>query len=351
MLIIGCDVHAAKTMVLWIDTATGETSEAYEVPTAGLLDHISSLPDEEKVIVLEAGTQSSFLARHLGTLGCEVRVVDPFKVRRLFEALYGLKKTDKIDARGLALAWADGYLREAEVWVPDAALAALRELTRARQTLVEQNAQLRNKIRQLLARENLRCPYQDLMGPKAQAWLDQAAAQLPEDTRFTLGSLRRTLQTMVAEIRALSARIADKVAGNEDVELLQTIPGIAEPSAAAIVAEIGTITRFASANELRGYSGLVPKVEQSGERTRYGPLTKRGNRRLRRLMILAAQHFIQSRALRHSSLWKWYVGQVFRHGRNPAKVAVGRRLLTIIFVMLRDRVPFDGARYELPQAA
>jgi len=43
--------------------------------------------------------------------------------------------------------------------------------------------------------------------------------------------------------------------------------------------------------------------------------------------------------------------QVFRHGRNPAKVAVGRRLLTILFVMLRDRVPFDPTRYQLPNAA
>ena len=351
MLIIGCDVHAAKTMLFWIDTATGETSEAYEVPTSELLTHVPGLPGEERVVVLEAGTQSAFLARHLGALGCTVHVVDPFKVRRLFEALYGLKKTDKIDARGLCLAWAEGYLREAEVWVPDAALAALRELTRTRQTLVEQNAELRTQIRQLLGRENLRCPYQDLMGVKAQAWLDQAAAQLPADAEFALGTFRRMLQGMVAAIQALNARIAEKVADNEDVALLQTITGIAESSAAAIVAEIGTVTRFASAKQLRGYSGLVPQVQQSGERTRHGPLTKRGNRRLRRLMILAAQHFVQTRAVRHSSLGKWYAGQAFRHGRNPAKVAVARRLLTILFVLLRDRVPFDGARYELPPAA
>lgn len=351
MLTIGCDVHAAKTMVFWLDGETGETSEAYEVLTPELLTHLAGLAGGTKVVVLEAGTQSSFLARRLETLGCEAQVVDPFKVRRLFEALYGLKKTDKIDARGLALAWADGYLRESKVWVPDAALAGLRDLTRTRQTLVDQNAQLRNQVRQLLARENVHCPYQDLMGRKAQAWLDEAAAQLPEDSRFALAVLRGQLQRLAGDIQALNARIAEKVAGNEDVTLLQTIPGVAETSAAALMAEIGTVARFASANELRGYSGLVPKVEQSGPRTRYGPLTKRGNRRLRRLMILAAQHFIQSRAMRGSLLGKWYAKHVFRHGRNPAKVAVGRRLLTILFVMLRDRVPFDPTRYELPTAA
>src|SRR5512136_1329287 len=346
MLTIGCDVHAVRTVLFWLDGETGETSDAYGVPTAELVAHVRTLPGDEKVIVVEAGTQSSFLARHLGTLGCTVQVVDPFKVRRLFEGLYGLKKTDQIDARGLALAWADGYLREACVWVPDAELAALRELTRTRQTLVEQNAQLRNQIRQLLRRENRGCPYRDLLGRKAQACLEEIAAQRPEATRFALGSLRRMLQQLALEIQALHERIAEKVAGNEAVELLQTIPGIAETSAAAIVAEIGPITRFASPQQLRGYSGLVPKVEQSGERTRHGPLTRRGNRRLRRLMILAAQHFIQSRATRRSSVWKWYASQVFRHGRNPAKVAVARRLLTILFAMLRDRVPFDEARYE-----
>jgi transposase len=345
------DVHSVKTMLFWVRTDTGETSETYEVLTAELLAHVPGLPDGRKVVVLEAGTQSSFLARRLRTLGCEVHVVDPFKVRRLFEALYGLKKTDKIDAQGLALAWADGFLRSMEVWVADAQVVALRELTRARQLLVEQNAQLRTAIRQLLARENLRCPYSDLLGVKAQAWLEGILEQLPADAAAALRSYLDVLQTLAGQIEALTARITEQVRDNEDVALLQTIPGIGMPLAAAIVAEIGDVRRFESANQLRGYSGLVPRVYQSGERTRTGPLTKRGNRRLRRSLILSAQHFIQSRQLHDSSLRKWYVAQVFRHGRNPAKVAVARRLLTVIFAMLRDRLPFDLKRYLPAKAA
>jgi transposase len=351
MLIIGMDVHLSDTMLLWLDTETGETSEPYAHPTSELAEHVAGLPGMAKVAVMETGSQSAFLARQLGTLGCEVHVVDAFKTRRWFEGMYGLKKTDKIDARGLALAWADGGLRRAEVWVANAEQQALREWTRARETFVATGARYRGQIRQLLARENRRCPFADLLGVRAQAWLDDVAPSLPAASQQVLAIYRRQIAQLAEEVKALNAAIAAATAGDEDAQLLQTMPGIGEPMAAAIKAEIGTFHRFASANQLRGYTGLVPRVVQSGERLRYGPLTRAGNPRLRRLMILAAQHFVQSRAGRESALYRWYLAQVFRHGRNPAKVALARRLTTILFAMLRDRTAFVLDNSPVPKAA
>jgi transposase len=351
MRYIGLDVHQRLTTVVWLDSETGEMSEAYEVPTAELTDHLAGLAGDPKRAVLEAGTQSHFLARRLMTLGLEVRVVHPFRVRRLFEALYGLKKTDKIDARGLALALADGYLEHAEVWVAEPEIHELRALTRTRLQLVECNVRLRNSIRQTVGQEGGVCPYRDLTGPGATEWLDEFTQGLPEPIRFALAAQRAALAGLVGQIKALSARIAQLVKARTDVALLETIPGIGTETAAAIVAEIGDIRRFKTAAALRGYSGLVPRVDQTAGRLRTGPLTKRGNRRLRRIMILAAQHFVQVKASRDLSLRKWYAAQVFRHGPNPAKVAVARRLLNIIFALLRDGTAFEASRYALPDAA
>lgn len=351
MRYIGLDVHQRLTTVVWLDSETGEMSEAYEVPTAELADDLARLTGEKKRAVLEAGTRSHFLARRLMTLGLEVRVVHPFRVRRLFEGLYGLKKTDKIDARGLALALADGYLERAEVWVATPAIHELRALTRTRLQLVECNVRLRNSIRQSVEQEGEVCPYRDLTGPGATEWLDEFAQSLPEPVRQALAAQRAALAVLVTQIKELSRRIAQLVKERVDVALLETIPGIGTETAAAIVAEIGEISRFETATALRGYSGLVPRVEQSGGKLRTGPLTKRGNRRLRRIMILAAQHFVQVKASRDLSLRKWYARQVFRHGPNPAKVAVARRLLNIIFALLRDQTAFDASRYALPDAA
>jgi len=351
MLIIGMDVHAPETMLFWLDTETGETCQPYARPTVEVVAHAAGLSGSPKVVVLETGSQSAFLARELMTLGCEVHVVDAFKTRRVLEGMYGLKKTDKIDARGLATAWSEGALRRAEVWVASAEQQALRELTRARATLVATGARYRGQIRQLLARENQCCPFSDLLGSKAQAWLDAIGPSLSAAAQQVLAAYRRQLAQVRDEVEALNAAIEAATTADEDVELLQTLPGIGAPMAAALKAEIATIDRFDSANELRGYSGLVPRVVQSGERMRYGPLTRAGNPRLRRLLILAAQHFVQSRAGRDTALYRWYVAQVFRHGRNPAKVALARRLTTILFALLRDRTAYRPDYSPLPKAA
>ena len=72
--------------------------------------------------------------------------------------------------------------------------------------------------------------------------------------------------------------------------LLTTIPGVAWVLGYTIASEIGEIGRFASPAKLAGYTGLCPRVEQSGERDRRGPLTKHGPRYLRWALIEAAQH-------------------------------------------------------------
>ena len=72
------------------------------------------------------------------------------------------------------------------------------------------------------------------------------------------------------------------------IEALQALRGIAQVSAVTIVAEVGTLSRFAKPRQLMGYSGVVASEDTSGERTRRGGITKTGNAHLRRIVIEAA---------------------------------------------------------------
>ena len=118
-----------------------------------------------------------------------------------------------------------------------------------------------------------------------------------------------------------------------------------------LVAEIGALARFASRQKLRGYSGPVPRVSQSGERCWSGPLVKRGNPHLRWALVMTAGHFAASRQTRELTLRGGYRRHVYKHGPNPVKVALARRLLNIIFALLRDPTVFDPACYAPREAA
>lgn len=349
MVHIGLDVHQAKTMIYWIDTQTGETcGGAFEVPTPEIVTHLPRLPGDKRC-VLEAGSYSLFVTRALESYDAEVQVVDAFRARRLIEGMFGLKKTDKIDAKGLALASAANGLDRARVWIPDRSTQLLRELTRNRTRLVNQSVRAQNHVRKFLGRFGHRCASKSLLGKRAGVWLDQLERTLDPELKIVLQSLRRAMVSAQSEVDFLSRAIVEQTKHHPDCQLLQTIPGIGPQIAASLLAEIGDIARFATAKELRGYSGLVPRVSQSGQQSHTGPLTKAGNVYLRRAMVLAAQLFSRNGATRDLRLRRWYMKLVFRHGPNPAKVALARRMLDLIHAMLRDRAPFDADRHRVAQ--
>jgi len=344
MRYLGLDVHQRRTTVATLDDETGEVTSTL-VPTVELTAYLSEQPDERR-IVLEAGGNSWFVAQQLLSCGWEVVVVHPAKARPIL-ATYGRAKTDRRDAEALVQAFRRGQLDHAVIWLPGAWIADLRELTRTREHLVKQGTRSRVAIRQALQRWGETCPYDDLRGKRAQAWLDDLEPRLRPAQRIVLGALRRTLATQAAEIERLSAEIEAWVRDEPDVQRLRTLIGVGVQTAAVVMAEIGDVRRFPSAAHLRSYSGLVPEVRQSGERSFTGPLTKAGNAHLRRAMVLAAQHFAASRATRDLRLRRWFGRLVYAHGANPAKVALARRLLDIIFALLRDQTTFDRERYAL----
>lgn len=340
MLAIGLDVHQKRTAVALLDADSGEVSER-KVPTPDVPEFLQELRGPKRV-VLEAGDMSAFLARKLDSLGMDVVVVDAFKSHRFAQAM-NTAKTDRLDALALARLAHQGAA-ELAVWVPDESVDDLRTITRVRRKLVQQGTRLRNEIRGLIRHQGRRCPYSKLTGQAAQAWLNGFETQLPLAKRSALRQLRLALSDNVDRIRQLDEALAELVKDCAPAQRLMTICGCGRLLAATIVAEIGAVERFPDASHLRSYTGLVPRVHQSGERQRTGRLTRRGNPFLRYALVMLAQHVALKRDLKHTPLKRAYNRHLHRYGPNPAKVALARKLCDIILAMLRDGTDFDLGR-------
>lgn len=338
---LGLDVHTKWTVLAWVDPHTGEVAEPYKLDNRELLAHLDQLAREGRV-ALETGSRSIFLARQLKSLGLDVLVVDAARLQP-YLAARRTAKTDKNDALSIAQLLAAGELEALAVYVPDEYIEELRNLTRTRQHFSEQATADSNTLRGLV-----RSLGEDLPGSlttkKAQRWLDAWELTLSANNRQVVQELRQSWAGHQARLQRLDRELKVIALRDRRVQLLQTLPGVGELTAVTLVAEIGEIDRFPAAKNLRSYAKLVPQVQQSGERTHTGPLVKRGNRHLSRIMVLWAQHFSWWQGLYGTTLKRRYRRCRDKHGANPAKVALARDLCDILYAMLRAGTEFDESR-------
>jgi transposase len=269
----------------------------------------------------------------LAAAGWQVRVAHARKVRDVAPLAC---KTDKVDARVLAELCRRDLVPE--LWIPSLDDRALRERLRRRTHLVRLRASAMNRIFGLLTQWGLRLSLERLRAPDAMELL---AARGVEDT------WRRSIAEALAVIDLLDERIAPLheelrpfAAADPRVLLLRTIPGIGELLGLTFAAEIGDVARFGSPRKPIGYAGLAPRVNRSGERSRTGALSKAGSRTLRWAAVEAAHQ-----AWRPTNPWhELFSDLTKRHGKNPAKSAVARKVLIASWHVLSRDQPFKPSR-------
>jgi transposase len=299
---------------------------------------------ERRVLaVIESMNGARFVHDQLELAGFEVEIADAQRVKGLAPLAC---TTDRIDA------WVLAELARRElvpaIWLPDPSVRAERERARFRLHLVRQRTRLKNRIHATLVAHGHACPVSDLFGRRGRALLERLA--LPEPWRGTLEASLRLIDGLDAEIAACERELRRLGADHSYVPLLSTCPGIAWVLAYTIAAELGDIARFPSPRKLTGYTGLCPKVDQSGERDWRGPLRKNGPRYLRWALIEAAQHAGRSSHYRPLAERKraQYPGP---RGNKVAAVCVARKLAEAIWHMLTRNQPFVPAGATPPLAA
>lgn len=337
---IGVDLHKRETQ-LCIGQADGTITEQRIVTSRERFTAVLG-PRPPARILLEASTESEWVAQHLEALGHEVIVADP-NYAPMYATRSRRVKTDRRDARTLMEACRAGTYRPAH------RLSAPRRQVRAE--LAVRDAVVRTRTRYvalakaLVRREGLRVP--SSAAERVGAHLQALA--LPPGLAGELAPLLTLLVPLNETIAAADQRLAALERTDPSVALLMTAPGIGAVTASAVVATIDDVTRFASAHRCEAYLGLVPGERSSGELRRIGPITKAGNRRARWLLVEAAWRVLRSKDPASAPLRAWARPIAARRGSRIAAVALARRLAGILYAMWRDGVPYDARKIRRPR--
>ncbi len=273
--------------------------------------------------VVESMTGARLVHDTLEAEGWDVEIADAAKVKGLAPLAC---KTDKIDSMVLAVLSQRDLVPA--IWLPDPRVREERELARFRLHLVKHRSMLKHRVHSTLVNFGRPCPVTDLFGVEGRELL--ARLDVPEPWRGNVTASVQLIDDLERQIDAINRKLRAGHADHPYVPLLLSVPGIRWVLAFTIAAEIGEIDRFPSPEKLTGYTGLCPRVNQSGESDRRGPLSKHGPRYLRWALIEATMH-----ALRHPAYSERYQRTKRRLGKQRgAKVAqidIARRLAHAIW--------------------
>ena len=184
------------------------------------------------------------------------------------------------------------------IWLPDPSVRRERELARFRLHLVRHRTTLKNRIHATLIAFGHPCPVSDLFGLAGRELLDRL--EIPEPWRRNVDASLELIDDLELQIARLTVELKRQGADHRYIPLLVTAPGFGWINAFTVASEIGDIERFASPAKLCGYTGLCPRVIQSGSTDRRGPISKHGPRYLRWGLFEAAHERLQAPALRRA---------------------------------------------------
>jgi len=286
--LVGLDVHATKIVAAVLDAETGElqcfTLSGDVNEAAGLC---AGLPRPVRA-TYEAGPTGYGLARELTRRGVQCVVAAPSKIPR---AAGDRVKTDRRDAEHLVRLLLAGKLHA--VRVPGPEEEALRDLVRAREAVRADLMRCRHRLSKLLLRHGIRFDDGQAWTQRHRDWLAEVALDWPAaqatmlDAQGAIDALAHRRDALDREIVALLP--ASPWAGQ--VARLRCLRGIDTLTAVGLCAEIGDFERFAKAEQLMSYVGLVPSEATTGQKRRLGAITKTGSGHARRLLVEAAWHY------------------------------------------------------------
>lgn len=336
---IGLDVHKRDTQVCVL-TDTGAVEER-RVPStpAGLSAALGGRAPA--AVLLEAATESEWVARHLEAYGHAVTVADPN-----YAPMYGTRtrrvKTDRRDARALADACRLGLYRPAHRL--SAAQRLVRHELATRAAVVHARTRLVNTARSTLRQHGVKLSLGIAKHFGGRVERRIATGEVPAPVAERLAPLLVVLGQLDAAVRAYDATIGELSRTDPVVRRLRTVPGVGPVTAACFVATIDDAGRFASAHQLEAFLGLVPQEWSSGERLRRGRITKTGNRRMRWLLIECAVSLLRPQCRgKAPELTTWARGIAARAGHGTAVVALARRLAGILYAVWRDGTEYRPA--------
>ena len=284
-------------------------------------------------ILVEASTESEWVAQTLEAVGHQVVVADP-NYGPMYGTLRRRVKTDRRDVAALAEANRRGWYRAAHR--VSAAQRRLRQQLGIRRQLVRLRTSLISQVRAILRQDGLRLP----SGSSATVPARVDRLELPAVVRTVLTPLLDALRALKPLLADEDRRLEQIAGADPVVQRLQTVPGVGPIVALSYRATLDDVQRFPSANHVSSSLGLVPCEDSSAERRLRGHITKVGAGEARAMLVQAAWTLWRSRSVRTTPLRHWVDALAARRGKRIAVVALARRLSRILYALWRDDTTF-----------
>jgi transposase len=327
---IGVDLHKTNFVVCFLSADDTQRLETYPLTRDGLARFKRQLRKADEVAV-EVTANIYYFYDQIRSQVSRVVLVDTYRFSVIAKSK---KKTDKADARALARFLKLGHLPE--VAVPSEQVRKLRHLLQARETLVGMTTKLKNMGHAALTRNGVALSRAAFASVGSRQRLAQREDLAVADQTIMAVSLRQ-LSALDAEVAQLETEIVRTGRSLPGLKRLLQVHGLNLLSAIALLAEIGDIHLFEQSKQLVSYAGLATSVRQSNEQTRRGAITKQGRKRLRTIAIRAVLTMVNKTK---TPLMEFYQKKKREKGAGKAICAAARKLLTIIFVMLKKELDY-----------
>lgn len=327
---IGVDLHKTNFVACFLAADDTQRLETYPLTREGLSRFKRQLRKVDEVAV-EATQNVHYFFDQVEAHVSRVVVVDTYRFGVVAKSK---KKTDRADASVLARFLKLGWLPE--VPVPSEQVRILRQLLQARETLVSMRTKLKNMAHAAFSRNGIVLTRATLASATGRARLLRRD-DLPSADLLVLRSCLRQIEQLESEIKAIEEEITSRGKSLRGVRRLLQVHGLNLFSAISLLAEVGDIALFDTSKQLVSYAGLATSTKQSSETTRHGGITKRGRKRLRTICIQAVLTMVNRT---ETPLMEFYRKKKREKGAGKAICATARKLLTIIFVILKKELDY-----------
>lgn len=334
-IILVVDYHAENIEYRWFNEATGqERTGKYGTSRAGILRQVEQAQGElaaggKVVWVMESTTG---WARVKGLLMDRVKFILVNVLQMPLPPKGRRRKTDKIDTARILREYQGGKLPQS--YQPEAWWREVRRVVDCRRDLVERQTAIKNWIGSLLHHETWEDRKNLWSGPGLKRL---GAMKLSASDRELVELKLQQLEQLSEQLKRVEARMQTIYDGWLEAQWVDQVRGIGMVTATSLLAHIGPIERFPTAEGLIGYAGLAPGVQSSDTTTHHGHIGGGGtDSHLRYLLIEATTWLCQIPRYRPT-----YERVMAKRGKKIARIVVARLLLRSLHKMLTDRVRFD----------
>jgi transposase len=329
MKIVGCDLHARQQTIAMVDSETGEFTEKTLGHEGNAVPAFYAALEGPVLVGIEATGAMQWFLELLEEMGIECRVGHPAKIRAQETRK---QKHDRRDARLLLKLLSEG--RFPEIWMPSSEQRDLRTLLRDRDQWVRMRTRLQHTLQAIALNHAMR-QGRALWSARGRCALEALPLPpYPSQRRSELLGLYAQLQKRIQE---LDQEVEAQTRQRPQARRLLTHPGVGPVTALATEVFLGDPSRFATANQVASYIGMIPCEHTSGKRQRLGKMTKQGNSLLRYLWTEATMHAVA----KDPELKRFYRRKLIQKGMGKARIAAARKLGIRLWIMLRDQIDYE----------